>query len=87
MNDILGYIFIIICMIPAFLFRKKISFLFCPEEVMGTHTKHKMFGAYCILPSVLIVAYSTARIRFFLEHDEYLKKVENYVLVYAIVMF
>ncbi len=85
MNDILGYIFILICMIPAFLFRKKISFLFCPKEVMGMHTKHKIFGAYCILPSVIIVAYSAARIRFFIEKDDYLRQFENYVLVYAIV--
>ncbi len=86
MNEIISYIIVLICMIPLFLFRKKVSFLFCPNEVMGRYTKNKYFGIYSLMPSFVIVAYLSAQLRLLMESNVQLKVYSNYVLVVAAIL-
>ncbi|MCW3788138.1 hypothetical protein [Plebeiibacterium sediminum] len=86
MNDIIAYIVVVVCMVPLYLFRKKISFLFCPNDVIGKYIKRKYFAFYSLIPSFVIVAYVTARLRLLVEQSELLHSYENYVLIIALIL-
>ncbi len=86
MNEIIGYIVVVVCLVPVYVFRRKISFLFCPNDVIGRYTKNKYFGFYSLLPSLVIVAYVSSRLRLVFEQNELLKDYANYVLVIAVIL-
>lgn len=81
MMDILGYLFVGICMIPIFRMRKKISFFFCPHEIVNDNKKSVYFMIYCFLPSFIITGIIISNVREWIVHIESIKEYENMVLI------
>ncbi|WP_289053318.1 hypothetical protein [Carboxylicivirga marina] len=85
--DVIGLILMALCLIPAWIGRKRIQFLFCPSEVIGFHKKNQYFGLYSLLPSLIIAGFLIAYVREFIREIEYLKEYDNLSIVIGLVVF
>jgi hypothetical protein len=80
-------IFVIIFMIPAFIFRKKISFLFTPDSIIGYHAKHRIFVLFNIFPAIIIAGLIVSSLRDVISRSDKYKSYENYSLFIGFVAF
>jgi len=63
MKDFIGVVFIGICMLPLYFSRKKIGYLFCPDDVIPYYTKNRFFVLYNFFPACGILAIQILQLR------------------------
>jgi hypothetical protein len=78
-------LFCFICMIPAYLFRKRISYLFCPDSIIGHYVKYRIFFFYNLLPSIFLAGIIIMNLRDWLGSRDSLKPYENYSLILGLI--
>lgn len=77
----------LICFIPAIIFRKKIAYIFCPDEILSKNTKHRIFIFFNFSPSIAITITEIIRLREYFQSDPSLAIYENYSLLIGFLSF
>jgi len=72
-------------MVPAYVFRKKIAYLFCPDEIIGYHHKHLIFVLFNLFPSLFIAGSIIASLRDICLNNETLAPFENCSLIAGVI--
>ncbi|RKD89878.1 hypothetical protein [Mangrovibacterium diazotrophicum] len=79
--EILGYLFVAICLIPIYRMRKTITFFFCPDEIISYRKKSIYFGLFSFLPSFFVSGLLISQIREYISNIESIKEYENIFLI------
>jgi Na+-driven multidrug efflux pump len=82
---LLEIIFFGICLIPAYLFRKRISYLFCPDSILGYYVKHRIFVLFNLFPSLFIAGIIIMNLREFFQAIEDLRQYENFSIIMGLI--
>ncbi len=74
----------LICLIPFYIFRKKIKYLFCPEEIFSRTMKRRTFLVFNVFPSLALGIASIIHSRIYFESKPFLVPYANYSLLIGI---
>jgi hypothetical protein len=73
--------------LPAFIFKRKITYLFSPDSVLGEHIKHRIFVLSNLFPSIFGSGYLIANLREFIKYNKRISQYENLSIVIGLIVF
>ncbi|MGB0523188.1 MAG: hypothetical protein ACPGJS_09520 [Flammeovirgaceae bacterium] len=85
MQDLIILTLFIICLIPAYLLRKHIGFMFCPDDVIGVQFRLGIFAVFCLMPALFMMMFMVIEFRAYAQTIESLQPYENYSLVLGLI--
>ena len=85
MKHIVLALLVLVCSLPAYIFRKQIRYLYCPEEIIEYYIKKRIFLVFNFSPSFSLAIIAIINSRIYLHSNLKLAPYENISLLIGLI--
>jgi len=85
-THIILYLLYLFCLLPAYIFRKRIRYLYCPEEILGYSKKKRIFFIFNFVPSFTTAIVAIINSRVYFQTNIMLAPYENYSILAGLIV-